>query len=89
MFVVSLPDLRLKYSCIIWLQLAIHRPQVGLRFGIKLAIVLKEIGFWTDFQDEEQKVEVEAKGQLRYRLEYDFTTQELKITVSPLRLYVV
>ena len=55
---------------------------------MKLAIVLKEIGFWTDFQDEEQKVEVEAKGQLRYRLEYDFTTQELKITVSPLRLYV-
>ena len=51
--------------------------------GFKLAIVLKEIGFWTDFQDEEQKVEVEAKGQLRYRLEYDFTTQELKITVSP------
>jgi len=32
-------------------------------------------------EDEEQKVEVEAKGQLRYRLEYDFTTQELKITV--------
>ena len=27
-------------------------------------------------------MEVEAKGQLRYRLEYDFTTQELKITVS-------
>ena len=47
-----------------------------------MALVLKEIGFWTDFQDEEPKEEVEAKGQLRYRLEYDFTTQELKITVS-------
>ena len=65
-------------------KFGIPRSQVGQRFGTKLAIVLKEIGFWTDFQDEEQKVEVEAKGQLRYRLEYDFTTQELKITVSPL-----
>ena len=33
-------------------------------------------------QEEEAKVEMEAKGQIRYRLEYDFTTQELKITVS-------
>ena len=33
------------------------------------------------FQPEEKVVE-EAKGRIRYRLEYDFTTQELKITVS-------
>ena len=32
-------------------------------------------------QNEEKVVE-EAKGKIRYRLEYDFTTQELKITVS-------
>ena len=54
-----------------------------------MALVLKEIGFWTDFQDEEPKEEVEAKGQLRYRLEYDFTTQELKITVSSIDIVII
>ena len=84
MFVVSFARLEaqvfLHNMALIW---SAFKSQVGQRLRIKLAIVLKEIGFWTDFQDEEQKVEVEAKGQLRYRLEYDFTTQELKITVSP------
>ena len=32
---------------------------------------------------EEQKNE-EFKGKIHYRLEYDFTTQELKVTVSNL-----
>ena len=84
MFVVSFARLEtevfLHNMVLIW---SAFKQQVGQRLRMKLAIVLKEIGFWTDFQDEEQKVEVEAKGQLRYRLEYDFTTQELKITVSP------
>lgn len=34
-----------------------------------------------DEEDAEKKLEDEAKGRLKYRLEYDFTTQELKITV--------
>ena len=29
----------------------------------------------------EEKVQEEAKGRIRFRLEYDFTLQELKVTV--------
>ncbi len=32
--------------------------------------------------EEEPQQQQESKGRIRYRLEYDFTTQELKITVS-------
>ena len=48
------------------------RPPIFCSYGIFIIVY---------FQPEEKVVE-EAKGRIRYRLEYDFTTQELKITVS-------
>ncbi len=34
------------------------------------------------FSQEEAKKQEEAKGKIKFKLEYDFTTQELKVTVS-------
>ncbi len=33
-------------------------------------------------QADEAKKQEEAKGKIKYKLEYDFTTQELKVTVK-------
>ena len=33
-------------------------------------------------EQEEAKKQEEAKGKIKFKLEYDFTTQELKVTVS-------
>ena len=55
----------------------------GLRYKCNLhpsiLDIFTQIKFYLQIEEPEQQ---EGHGRLKYRLEYDFTTQELKVTVS-------
>ena len=48
--------------------------------------IFTQIKFHLQIEEPEQQ---EGHGRLKYRLEYDFTTQELKVTVSDMILNVL
>ena len=48
--------------------------------------IFTQIKFYLQIEEPEQQ---EGHGRLKYRLEYDFTTQELKVTVSDKILNIV
>ena len=48
--------------------------------------IFTQIKFNPQIEEPEQQ---EGHGRLKYRLEYDFTTQELKVTVSDKILNIV